>query len=107
MAVPTLKTECFALTTTLTTTLLTAGSGQTIRVLHITASCGASGGSITLSKVDTSKSVTANIWNAKAIPANSNLEYFDTLLESGDMLKGGYTSATNVHMILDYQVLQS
>lgn len=100
-----LKTEAFVLTTTLTTPLITAGAGETIRILHLIASCGATGGAITLKKQDTSKNVTVNLWNAKAIAANQNLELFDLFLESTDQLQGGFTDAVDAHVSIEYQVL--
>lgn len=98
------RTLCAALTTTLTTPLLTAAAGQTIRITHITVSSGSAAGAITLSKFDSSANFTANICNAKAIAANSNLEFFDTVLETGDELRGGFTTATGSHIVIDYMV---
>jgi hypothetical protein len=100
-----LKTECFILTTTLTTPLITAAAGEKIRITHIIASCGGTGGSITLKKVDTSKSTTVNLWNARAITANGNIEMFDVFLDGEDQLQGGYAGATDAHLSVDYQVL--
>lgn len=100
-----LKTEAFVLTTTLTTPLITAGAAEKIRILHVIASCGSTGGTITLQKVDTSKGVTVNLWNAKAIAANSSQELTDVILDSTDVLQGGYAGATDAHLSVDYQVL--
>lgn len=98
------KTLCISLTSTLTTTLLTAGAGETIRITHINVCSGSTAGTITLTKTDTSATVTANIFNGKTIAANSNLEYFDTVLEANDVLKGGFTTATGSTIIIDYMV---
>lgn len=98
------KTLCIALTSTLTTTLLTAGAGETIRITHINVCSSTTAGTITLSKTDTSATVTANIFDAKVIAANSNLEYFDTVLEPTDVLKGGFTTATGSTIIIDFMV---
>lgn len=98
------KTLCVALTSTLTTTLLIAGAGETIRITHINVCSSTTAGTITLSKVDTSASVTGNIFNARTIAANSNLEYFDTVLETTDVLRGGFTTATGSTIIIDYMV---
>ena len=98
------KTLCLALTSTLTTNLLTAGANETIRITHITVAASTTAGAITLSKVDTSASITSNIFNARAISANSNLEFFDTILEPTDILRGGFTTATGSTVIIDYMV---
>lgn len=98
------KVRTVVLTTTLTTSLLTAGASETLRITHIIASCSGTGGSISLAVVDSSGSVTARVWNAKAIAANSNLEVFDLFLESNDSLQGGFTTATNAELTICYQV---
>jgi hypothetical protein len=98
------KSICLALTSTLTTTLLTAGASETIRITHINVCASTTAGTITLTKTDTSASVTANIFNAKPIAANGNQEYFDTVLEANDVLKGGFTTATGSTIIIDYMV---
>lgn len=99
-----LKTEAFILTMTLTTPLITAAPAEKIRVTHVIASCGSTGGTITLKKVDSDKAATVNLWNARTITAGGNLELFDTNLDGNDQLQGGFTGATQAHLSIDYQV---
>lgn len=98
------KTKSVILTTTTTTALLTAGASETIRITHITASCGSTAGTITLQKFDNSEALTTRIWNDRAITANGNLEFFDTILEANDELQGGYATASDAELVIDYLV---
>lgn len=98
------KVKSITLTTTLTTSLLTAGASETIRITHIIVSCGVTAGTISLSLYDNSSITTSRIFNAKPIAAYNNLEVFDLFLEPNDELRGGYATASNAEIIICYQV---
>ena len=98
------KVKSSTLTTTLTTSLLVAGAGETIRITHIVVSCGTTGGTISLSLYDNSSTTTSRILNAKTIAANSNIEVFDLFLEPNDELRGGYVTASNAEIVICYQI---
>lgn len=100
------------LTSTLTTALLTAATGTRIKIDRITISNGATAGTVTLSRFDTSASATYELLNAMPIAANNatsgNLPPFELLtlyLEAGDELRGGATTTTDAKISIDYFVI--
>jgi hypothetical protein len=86
------------LTSTLSTTLLTVPGTQSYRLAKIVVSTGTTPTAFTLSFVNNSSGVTTNEYNAVAIAANRTLEIFDLTLEANDILRGGATPATDVHI---------
>ncbi|MEH2138581.1 hypothetical protein [Nostoc sp.] len=98
------KVKPLILTTVLTTSLLIAGTSETIRITHVICSCGTTAGTISLSLYDSSTGTTSRIFNAKPITANNNLEVFDLFLEPNDEIRGGYTAASNAEIIISYQI---
>lgn len=98
----TLKNKGAALTSTLTTTLYTAPAtaGNTARIEHIIVSSSTTAGSITLSVYDLSATTSYEILNAVSITANGVLELANVILEAGDEIRGGFTTATGSKIYL-------
>jgi len=99
------KAKSIDLTTTLTTNLLTAGSGEVIEIIHAIATVSADGGTISIGVADTSTGVTSYLWNTASMFKNQPREVADIRLETGDSLVGGYTSATDAKLYLAYNVI--
>lgn len=100
------------LNSTLTTALLTASAGTRIRIDHITISNGATAGTITLSRFDSSANAVIRLLNATPIAANNAtsgnvppLELTTFYLEAGDELRGGATTTTDAEISIDYYVI--
>ena len=100
------------LNSTLTTTLLAASAGTRIRIDHVTISNGATAGTVTLSRFDSSASATYEILNATPIAANNAttgnippLELTTFYLEAGDELRGGATTTTDAKISIDYYTI--
>lgn len=100
------------LNSTLTTALLTASAGTRIKITHITISNGATAGTVTLSRFDTSASATYELLNAMPIAANNAttgnippLEFTEYYLEAGDELRGGSTTTTDAKISIDYYTI--
>lgn len=98
------------LNSTLTTALLTAATGTRIKIDHITISNGATAGTITLSRLDSSASASYRLLNAYPITANSDpsgnpVELMTHYLEAGDELRGGATTTTDAEISIDYFVI--
>lgn len=100
------------LNSTLTTALLTAAAGTRIRIDHITISNGATAGTVTLSRYDSSATAVYRILNATPIAANNAttgnippLELTTFYLEAGDELSGGATTTTDAEISIDYYTI--
>ena len=98
------------LTSTLTTALLTAAAGTRIKIDHITISNGATAGTVTLSRFDSSASASYKLLNAQKISANTDpadnpLELMTYYLEAGDELRGGAATTTDAEISIDYFVI--
>ncbi|MFN8992398.1 MAG: hypothetical protein ACK5X3_01820 [Pseudomonadota bacterium] len=93
------------MTSTLTTNLLTAGSGEVVEILHVIGTVSADGGTISIGVADTSTSVTAYAWNKTSMFKNQPREVADLRLETGDSLVGGHTSATDAKLYVVYNVI--
>jgi hypothetical protein len=100
------------LNSTLTTALLTASAGTRIKIDHITISNGATAGTVTLSRYDSSAAVAYELLNAYPIAANNAttgnippVELMTLYLEAGDELRGGATTTTDAKISIDYFVI--
>ena len=104
------------LNSTLTTSLLTAATGTRVKITHATISNGATAGTVTISRFDTSANSGAGVnyrqLNAMPIAANDAttgnippLEFTEWYLEAGDELRGGATTTTDAELSLDYYVI--
>lgn len=100
------------LNSTLTTALLVAATGTRVKITHATISNGATAGTVTISRFDTSVTATYRLLNAMPIAANNAttgnippLEFTEWYLEAGDELRGGATTTTDAELSLDYYVI--
>lgn len=99
------KAKSFDLTSTLTTALLTAGTGEVIEIIHAIATVSADGGTTSIGVNDASEAVTAYLWNNSSMFKNQPRETSDIRLETGDSLVGGHTSATDAKLYVAYNVI--
>jgi hypothetical protein len=81
-------------------TIYTVPSACVTRVEHLVISNGSTAGTITVKITDTSASVTRLLLNAVPITANGTIEFFNFVLETGDILLASAATTTNANILL-------
>jgi hypothetical protein len=80
--------------------IYTVPSATTTRVEHLSVSNGATAGTITVKITDTSASATRILLNAVPIAANGTVEFFNFILNTGDILLASAATTTNANLFL-------
>ena len=97
-----------ALATTAQTSLLTAGTGETIIVksFRVTNNTGNTP-TVTLDVTDSSASATYQILRTKSLTANNSEEILTEplVLEASDVLKGTISSSDSIHIAISYLIV--
>lgn len=105
------QTEGFALTTTLTTALITCASNKVYKINTITAANidGVANADVTVSFYDSSKTTAYAIASTITVPADSTIVVVGKdspiYLEEGDQIRGGANAAGDLQLIISYEVL--
>lgn len=105
------QTEGFALTTTLTTTLLTCASNKVYKINTITVANvdGVSNADVSVDFYDSSKTTSFALASTITVPADSTIVVVGKdnpiYLEEGDQIRGGANAAGDLELIISYEVL--
>lgn len=103
------KTDTFALSTTLTTTLLTCASDKVYKInsIFVTNIDGTNAADVTIKYNDTSN--TRAIASTISVPADAALSIIDKnnafYLEEGHSLEGGASAASDLVCMISYEIL--
>ena len=103
------KTDTFALTTTLTTTLLTAATDKVYKINSITVANidGTNAADVTIAYNDQTN--TRAIASTISVPADSSLNVVDKntgfYLEEGDSIEGGASADGDLVCTISYEIL--
>lgn len=103
------RTMSAALTTTLTTSILTCTTNHVFKIksILVTNIHASNSGNVTLDISDTSQSSTNKLANAIPVPANSTLVLIDSnsplYLETGDILRGGADASSTLVTTICYE----
>ncbi len=82
--------------------ILQASENEYITITHIRATTGSQAASVTASLFDYSTGATINLWNSRAIKANSSEDIYVAALEPGDSLNVS-ADLPDVHLMVQYE----